>query len=108
MTERDEAQSREQYYFFRSLVEQALTDLFRAESRLRYVMGLSMSDGRLIRPLDDPATAFVSFDFAASHCEALVRRDSECPRRGRADPLRARLDAIYRRSRRELTRDPFA
>lgn len=40
--------------------------------------------------------------------EALIRRDGHCPRRGRADPLRARLDTIYRRSKRELERDPFA
>ncbi len=40
--------------------------------------------------------------------EGMVRRDDECPRRGRADPMRTRLDALYRRSRGELRRDPFA
>ena len=45
-----EAEARSQYFLFRSQVEQALTDVFKDENRLRYIMGLSMSDGRLIRP----------------------------------------------------------
>jgi outer membrane protein TolC len=69
-----EAQARSQYFLFRAQVEQALTDLFRTENRLRYLMGISMSDGRLIRPADDPTTARVAFDWAAVHCESLVRR----------------------------------
>jgi hypothetical protein len=55
-------------------VEQALTEIFRAENRLRYIMGLSMSDGRLIRPSDEPTTARVAFDWSGIHCEALTRR----------------------------------
>jgi outer membrane protein TolC len=69
-----EAQARSQYFLFRSQVEQALTEVFRAENRLRYIMGLSMSDGRLIRPCDEPTTARVAFDWAGIHCEALTRR----------------------------------
>ncbi len=69
-----EAQARSQYFLFRSQVEQALTELFRAENRLRYIMGLSMSDGRLIRPADEPTTARVAFDWSGIHCEALTRR----------------------------------
>lgn len=40
--------------------------------------------------------------------EGMVRRDKHAPRRGHADPLRARLDTLYRRSKHELARDPFA
>ncbi len=69
-----EAQSRSQYFLFRGQVEQALTDLYRAENRLRYIMGLSMSDGRLIRPADQPTTARVAFDWSGIHCEAITRR----------------------------------
>lgn len=69
-----EAQSRAQYFLFRAQVEQSLTELFRAENRLRYILGLSMSDGRLIRPCDEPTTARVGFDWAGIHCEALTRR----------------------------------
>jgi outer membrane protein TolC len=72
--ERDkEAQAREQYFFFRSEVEQALTDVYRTESRLRYMMGISASDGRLIRPADEPTTARIAFDWQQSLVEALSR-----------------------------------
>ena len=69
-----EAQARSQYFLFRSQVEQALTEVFRGENRLRYIMGLSMSDGKLIRPADEPTTARVAFDWSGIHCEALTRR----------------------------------
>ena len=69
-----EAQARSQYYLFRSQVETALTTVFRQENRLRYLMGLPMSDGRLVRPIDDPTTAQVQFDWPAIHAESLVRR----------------------------------
>jgi outer membrane protein TolC len=69
-----EAQARSQYFLFRGQVEQALTEVFRAENRLRYIMGLSMSDGRLIRPSDEPTTARVAFEWSGIHIEALTRR----------------------------------
>jgi outer membrane protein TolC len=69
-----EAEARSQYFLFRSQVEQALTDVFKNENRLRYIMGLSMSDGRLIRPADEPTLAKVGFDWSGIHCEALTRR----------------------------------
>ena len=68
-----EAQAREQYFFFRSEVEQALTDVYRCENRLRYMMGISASDGRLIRPADEPTTARISFDWQQSLVESLSR-----------------------------------
>ncbi|MDX1963258.1 MAG: TolC family protein [Pirellulales bacterium] len=68
-----EAQAREQYFFFRSLVESSLSDLYRAESRLRFIMGLAATDGRLIVPVTDPTTAKVLFDWNEIHCEALMR-----------------------------------
>jgi outer membrane protein TolC len=69
-----EAEARSQYFSFRAQVETALTELYRTENRLRYLMGLSMSDGRLIRPADEPTTARVAFDWSGIHCEALTRR----------------------------------
>jgi outer membrane protein TolC len=68
-----EAQAREQYFFFRSEVEQALTDVYRCENRLRFMMGISASDGRLIRPSEEPTTARISFDWQQSLVEALSR-----------------------------------
>lgn len=69
-----EAQARSQYYLFRSQVETALTSLFRVENRLRFMMGLTHSDGRLIRPVDEPTAAQVYFDWTTVHCEAITRR----------------------------------
>ncbi len=68
-----EAQSREQYFLFRAALETGLSDLFKAENRLRYLMGLAATDGRLIRPADEPTDARVMFDFSEIHAEAMCR-----------------------------------
>ncbi|HYW78426.1 MAG TPA: TolC family protein, partial [Thermoguttaceae bacterium] len=68
-----EAQSRQQYFLFVNAVEQGLNGLYAAESKLRYIMGLAATDGRLIRPADEPTTAKVAFDWNESHAEALCR-----------------------------------
>ena len=69
----NEAQARENYFLFRSSVEQALSALYDTEAKLRYLMGLAATDGRLIRPIDEPTTAKVSFDWYDAQCEALAR-----------------------------------
>src|SRR5690606_25759552 len=69
-----EAQARAQYFQFKGQVESALTELYRAENRLRYVMGIAMSDGRLIRPSEELTTAGIEFDGCQVHSEALTRR----------------------------------
>ncbi len=68
-----EAQAREQYFLFRSTAEQALSQLYQTESKLRYMMGIAATDGRMIRPTDDPTTAKISFDWSEVQCEALAR-----------------------------------
>lgn len=68
------AQAKAQYFSFRAEVESAFSDLLRTENRLRYVMGLTHTDGRLIRPSDDPTKARVEFDWDLIHQEGLSRR----------------------------------
>jgi outer membrane protein TolC len=68
-----EAQARSQYFAFRFQTEQALNDLYNAETNLRWLMGLTASDGRLIRPIDEPTTARVEFDWPVVNAEAQVR-----------------------------------
>lgn len=68
-----EAQAREQYFLFRGQVENALTTLFATEGRLRYLMGLAATDGRLIRPMDEPTTARVHFDWHEVQMEGIAR-----------------------------------
>ncbi|NIL99256.1 MAG: TolC family protein [Planctomycetales bacterium] len=69
----DEARAREQYFFFRAAVEASKSQLLGVESRLRYLMGLSASDGRLIRPSDEPLAAKVSFEWHEVLGESLGR-----------------------------------
>ncbi len=91
-----EAQAREQYFRFQQEVQDALTGrlldgtetdngsrpgTFRgqggvqvAERRLRLLMGLPISDGRLIRPSDEPAVAPTVFDWQTVAAEALSKR----------------------------------
>ncbi len=69
-----EAQSREQYFAFRAQVEIALRELYNAENELRLIMGLAATDGRLIRPIDEPTLARVEFDWNDALCEAINRR----------------------------------
>jgi outer membrane protein TolC len=68
-----EAQSREQYFFFRSAVEQSLKELYELETQLRFMMGLTATDGRLIRPIDEPTMARVNFDWQQIRGESLFR-----------------------------------
>jgi outer membrane protein TolC len=70
---KEEAQSREQFFQFKSQAQTLLNELFRAENRLRYVMGLAETDGRLIRPIDRPTIAQVEFDWCEITEEALAR-----------------------------------
>jgi len=68
-----EAQARQQYFQFRALVEQSLQQLYDRETQLRWLMGIAASDGRLIRPIDEPTMARVEFDWSAVRTETLLR-----------------------------------
>ncbi|MGD9636314.1 MAG: TolC family protein, partial [Pirellulales bacterium] len=92
----NEAQAREQYFRFQEEVQTALSGelldgtrvgngtgggIFRptggvlvAERRLRVLMGLSPTDGKLIRPSDEPVMAKVDFDWQQSAADTAVRR----------------------------------
>ncbi|MCL2005108.1 MAG: TolC family protein [Planctomycetaceae bacterium] len=67
------AQAEYNYFSFRGQAEVAQNNLFKAATVLRYAMGLSPSDGRLIRPIDDPITAPIGLDWHNVLCEALFR-----------------------------------
>jgi Outer membrane efflux protein len=73
----DEAQARATFYQFEASLNNTLsgtTGLYAVEQRLRYVMGMPPSDGRLIKPSDEPILAEVSFDWQTSVCDALTQR----------------------------------
>ncbi|MHB8900194.1 MAG: TolC family protein [Thermoguttaceae bacterium] len=92
----NEAQAREQYFRFEEEVQEALTGrlvdgtqtdngsragTFRgtggvqvAERRLRLLMGVPISDGQLIRPVDEPAVVPIRFDWSQAVADALDSR----------------------------------
>jgi hypothetical protein len=67
------AQAETEFFRFRGALENALRELFATENRLRYLMGVAASDGRLIRPCDEPTTAKINFDWSEIHLEANAR-----------------------------------
>ena len=71
------AQATSQYYLFDSQVENALAGqqgLYALEQRLRYLMGFSAADGRLIKPVTNPQDVRVVFDWQSALDQALQRR----------------------------------
>jgi outer membrane protein TolC len=71
----DELQSRQAYFQQRALVEQSLQQLYDIELQLRRLCALPSSDGRIIRPKDDPTTGEFVADWNISLAEALTRRE---------------------------------
>jgi len=102
-----EAQSRSQYYLFDSQVNDALAGqqgLYTAEQRLRYLMGVAASDGRLIKPMDQPLQAEVNVDWFRAVADATtqrveVRRQKWTIKRREMELLASRLN---RRARLDL------
>jgi hypothetical protein len=91
-----EAQAREQYFRFQEEAQNSLHGklidgtrtyngstggtfratggVYVADRRLRLLIGLPISDGRLVRPSDEPLKAKLIYDWEASLVEALCRR----------------------------------
>ena len=89
-TRQELAQAVEQYYQFRGRMEGALAGsnlpgddrfgVYGRERALRELMGQTATDGRLIRPIDEPTLARVEFDWSESIAQSLylspeLRRD---------------------------------
>ncbi|QDT09974.1 TolC family protein [Planctomycetes bacterium K23_9] len=73
----EEAQAQSQFYQFQAQVESALggeDGLYATEQRLRYLVGLTATDGRLIKPTSAPTDAKVVFDWNSALGQALERR----------------------------------
>ncbi|MCD0460381.1 TolC family protein [Roseiconus lacunae] len=73
----EEAQAQSQYYQFEASVQNQLggpTGLYAREQRLRYLLGMSAADGKLLRPTSDPMDMQVTFDWNSALSQALDRR----------------------------------
>ena len=68
------AQASEQYHFFDAQVIDAYNSLLNAEGQLRFLMGWSSTDGRVLRPSDEPVMAPLEFSWCESLCESLSYR----------------------------------
>ena len=68
------AQASEQFHFFEAQVIDAYNTVLDAEGKLRYLFGWASTDGRFLRPIDEPVMAPVEFDWCTSLCEALTYR----------------------------------
>jgi outer membrane protein TolC len=70
----DEAQARDRFFDTRATSELNLSQLYKAESALRRLIGLSVNDGKIIRPSDEPIIAKLDPDWAVSIADALTHR----------------------------------
>ncbi len=80
-TRQELAQAVEQYYQFRGILESAIAGsnvpgadrfgVYGNERRMRELLGITATDGRLIRPIDEPSLARVEFDWNESVAQML-------------------------------------
>jgi outer membrane protein TolC len=70
----DELQARDRLYETRAQVELSLSNLFRAESYLRVVLGMPMNDGTVMRPIDEPVMAEFKPDWKSCIVDGLTNR----------------------------------
>ncbi|HLQ45412.1 MAG TPA: TolC family protein, partial [Planctomycetaceae bacterium] len=70
----DEAQARDFYFQARAATETALSNVYSAEVVLRRILGLSVNDGRIMRPSDELATAQFLPSWEVCLTEALTQR----------------------------------
>lgn len=101
-----EAQTRSQYYTFDVQVKDALAGpngLYAREQNLRYLIGLSASDGSLLKPVTPPMEGEVVYDWTASVQDALSKRVEV--RRQKWTIKRRELELIAARLNRKPTLD---
>ncbi len=68
------ARAAEQVQEFNGQLNLAYGELQLQEANMRFMLGLSASDGRFIRPIDQPVTTEMSFDWYETLSEALMYR----------------------------------
>ena len=69
-----EAEARDSYLRLRGQADDALDALYAAEARLRRLIGWSVNDGEILRPVDEPVTANYLPDWNQNLLTAFARR----------------------------------
>lgn len=88
-----ESDTRKQYFLFRGKVVDSLRAVYAGEHRLRYLLGLSSEDGRLIRPCENPTVTKTSFDWHKIRAEAVEDRTELTRQRWKVRQREAELAA---------------
>ncbi|MGE3316414.1 MAG: TolC family protein, partial [Planctomycetaceae bacterium] len=98
----DEAQARDNYFESQARVESALADLYSSEGQLRRLIGLTVNDGRVIRPKDEASVAEFILDWHMALAEGITRRVELRRQKWQIKSLELQLTAA-----RSLTRPDF-
>lgn len=98
----EEAQATDQYFTSVAQVDTARSAIFEVETRLRRLLGLPVSDGRVIRPLDSPVTAKVLPDWYSCLEEALSERPELRAHKWQVKSLQLQLKAAQSLTRPSL------
>lgn len=67
------AQAEKNYQTFKVSVKEAQSNLYKNEQLLRYMIGIAPTDGRLIKPVDEPTVARVRYVWEEIVAEGLAR-----------------------------------
>ncbi len=89
----DELQAKDRLYETKATVEQSLSNIFRAESELRRLVGLPVNDGHVLRPSDDPNIAEYIPDWESSLHQGLTHRTELRAQKFRIKSLQLQLKA---------------
>ena len=72
-TAQNVAQAEKNYQTFKVSAQEAQNNLYKTEQLLRYMIGVAPSDGRLIKPVDEPTVARVQYNWEEIVAEGLAR-----------------------------------
>ncbi len=67
------AQAEKNYQSFKVSAQEAQNNLYKTEQLLRYMIGIAPTDGRLIKPVDEPTVARVQYIWEEIVAEGLAR-----------------------------------
>ena len=89
----DESQARENFFDAQGQAEAALANVYTTEGQFRRLLGLSVNDGRIIRPCEEPSVAEFVPDWHVSVAEGITRRPEIRRQKWNIKSIEMQLDA---------------